>query len=82
MYSCSKGKKKMLIFFKTLAGKTVTMDVEPDETVESFQEKVHDKEGFPPDQQRWMFAGKQLEPGQTLADYGIQNESTLHSVLR
>ena len=68
----------MQLFIKTLTGKTITIDIEQNESIGDLKSKIQAKEGLPPDQQRLIFAGKQLEDARLISDYNFQKDSTFH----
>ncbi len=72
----------MQLFIKTLSNKTLTLDMQPTDTIHDLKARIADKEGIPSDQQRLVYSGKELENSRTLYDYNIQNDATVHLVLR
>ncbi|KAL1991048.1 hypothetical protein VTN49DRAFT_5552 [Thermomyces lanuginosus] len=74
-------KVKMLIKVRTLTGKEIELDIEPDYKVSRIKERVEEKEGIPPVQQRLIFGGKQMADDKTAADYNLEGGATLHLVL-
>ncbi|KAA0192133.1 Neural cell expressed developmentally down-regulated 8 [Fasciolopsis buskii] len=71
----------MLIKVKTLTGKEIEIDIEPSDKVERIKERIEEKEGIPPQQQRLIFSGKQMNDDKVVLDYKIQGGSVIHLVL-
>jgi ubiquitin len=72
----------MQVFVKTLTGKNITLEINPEDTIEQVKQKIQEREGIPPAEQRLIFSGKQLEDNKTVQDYNIQKDCTIHLVLR
>jgi hypothetical protein len=72
----------MQFFVKTLAGKNITLEMKPDDSIHSLKQILFEKEGIPIEQQRLIFSGKQLEDNKTIQDYNIQKDNTIYLVLR
>jgi ubiquitin len=72
----------MQVFVKALTGKNITLEVNPEDTIERLKQKIQEREGIPPSEQRLIFSGKQLEDNKTIQDYNIQKDTTIHLVLR
>lgn len=78
LFTMSLSVSAMQIFVKTLTNKTITLEVEPNDSIDAIRVKIQEKEGIPPKNQKLIFAGKELENGKTLSDYNMQKESTIH----
>ncbi|VDL62650.1 unnamed protein product [Hymenolepis diminuta] len=71
----------MLIKVKTLVGKEIEIDIDQTDKIERIKERIEEKEGIPPPQQRLIFSGKQMNDEKTVQEYKIQGGSVLHLVL-
>ncbi|XP_065106818.2 polyubiquitin-like [Paramisgurnus dabryanus] len=74
-------KKPIQVFVKNENDITHTYDVDAEEKVDDLQKKIFNKDGTPPNQQRLIYNGKQLEPGKMLQDYNITSGSTIYKTL-
>lgn len=76
------GQGQLQIFVKSISGKTRTLTVSRTDTIAQIKAQIRDKEGIAPEEQRLIFAGKNLEDTKTVADYNLTADTTLHLVLR